>query len=273
MSQAMNELFNRWGRSSAMSPRNFQYACAGSGILCSIFFLVSFAASGFLPPVKPYWDAERLVKHYRDHEHGIQAGAALLVLSGMFYLPLTAAISAQMRRIPNLHYVVSALQLASGAAGIFTIILPGVILAVTNYRLDRPVEITQALNDLFWITAFLPWPTFMIQNFAFAYAIIIDSRPRPLFPKSIAILNIVVPILYVPSIAMHCVKTGPLAWNGGTTFWMEGVIFCGQLIIDSVCLMRAVYSETEMGEKIVDIFPSSLKDNEQNLEYGGGSAA
>lgn len=58
------------------------------------------------------------------HHERINVGAALIVVSGMFYLPLSAAISAQMRRIPNLHYVVSILQIASGAAGVWTFILP-----------------------------------------------------------------------------------------------------------------------------------------------------
>ncbi|KAH6871217.1 membrane protein [Thelonectria olida] len=240
----MESFFNTLARSPMLSPRNFQYACAISGILCSLTFLLGFVASGFLPPTKPSWSAERTVQHYRDHEKGIQGGSALLVISGMFYLPLTAAISAQMRRIPNLHYVVSTLQLASGAAGIFTFMMPGMILAVANYSLDRPVEITKALNELFWITALMPWPTFMAQNFAFAYAIIIDSRPTPLFPKPIALLNIVVPVLFVPGIAIHCVKTGPLAWNGGWTFWLAGGI---------------IWTETETGEKIVDTFPTTLE--------------
>ncbi|POR39541.1 Uncharacterized protein TPAR_00261 [Tolypocladium paradoxum] len=156
MSVLMDDVFSRCGRSRIMCPRNFQYACAISGVVSIIFLLIAFAASGFLPPIPPTWDAERTVEHYRDHEKGIRAGAVIMIMSGMFYLPLTAVISAQMRRIPNLPYAVSALQLAAGAAGIFAFVIPGSILATTTYRLDRPVEITQALNDLFWMTYTMP---------------------------------------------------------------------------------------------------------------------
>jgi hypothetical protein len=161
-----------------------------------------------------------------------------------------------MRRIPNLHYVVSAVQLASGAAGIFTFMIPAMILATAAYRLDRPAEITQALNELFWITALMPWPTFMAQNFAFAYAIMIDQREKPLFPKWIAILNISVPIIFVPGIAIHTTTTGPLAWNGAWSFWLAGLTFCLQLIVDSFCLVRAVGNEPAGGEMVVDMFPN-----------------
>ncbi|KAH7118453.1 hypothetical protein EDB81DRAFT_667660, partial [Dactylonectria macrodidyma] len=153
---------------------------------------------------------------------------------------------------------VSALQLASGAAGIFTYIMPGMILAVTNYRLDRPAEITQVMNELFWITALMPWPTFMAQNFAFVFAILIDTRPIPLFPKPIAIVNILFPIIFIPGIAMHTVYTGPLAWNGAMTFWVAGLTFGLQLIVDSICLMRAISTEAPGGERIMDNFPTSL---------------
>lgn len=86
----------RIGRAKFMSARNFQYACAGSGILCSLFFLFGFVASGFIPPIKPYWTPEQTAHHFQTHEKGIQTGAALMLISGMFYLPLTAVISAQM---------------------------------------------------------------------------------------------------------------------------------------------------------------------------------
>ncbi|GME53124.1 uncharacterized protein B0J15DRAFT_571027 [Neofusicoccum parvum] len=253
----MNEYAERLGRSPLLSPRTFQYACATSGVLCSLFFLFAFVAADFIPPTKPWWTAEQTVDFFKERKKRIEVGSALLVVSGMFYLPLTAAISAQMRRIPNLHYAVSALQLSSGAAGIFTFIMPGIILGVANFDLDRPAEITKMMVELFWITALMPWPTFMTQNFAFSFAVLTDNRPKPLFPKYIALLNVISPILFVPASAMHCTKTGPVAWNGALTFWVLGVVFCLQLFIDSACLFRAISNEPEGGEKIVDIFPTT----------------
>ncbi|KAH7385679.1 membrane protein [Pyrenochaeta sp. MPI-SDFR-AT-0127] len=255
---AMDESFNRWGRARWMSPRSFQYACGISGILSAIFFGGAFVVAGFIPPPRAHWDAERTVQFYRDHETRIHAGSAILVISGMWYLPLTAAMSAQMRRIPNLHYVVPALQLASGAAGIFTWMMPGIILSATAYRLDRPVEITQALNELFWLSALMPWPTFLIQNWAYSYAVIVDTRPKPLFPKWIAIVNIISPVLFTPPIAMHTIHSGAFSWAGGVSFWMVGIVFLIQLVCESFCVMRAVSNESEIGEMIIDMFPTTM---------------
>lgn len=206
-----------------------------------IFAFVAMGVSGFLPPISPAWDAEQTVDHYRSHEKGIQVGAILLIIGGMFYLALTAIISTQMQRIPNLPLAVSTLQQISGTAGAcIAFMLPGVVLAVASYRLDRHVEITQAFNDLFWFLLLITWPPLLSQGWAFAYAIITDPQPKPLFPKSMAILNIVAPIIYMPSSAMHCVKTGPLAWNGAITFWVALGALAAQLTADSIGLARAV---------------------------------
>lgn len=260
MFPVVNNLVSRWGQSPIVSPRNFQYACAINGILVLVFTLVALAASGFLPPLTPSWDAEQTVHHYHEHEMGIQAGAALLAISGMSYLAFTAAISSQMRRIPNLPYAAGALQLVSGAVGAVFFLMSGLILAVANYRLDRSAEITQALNDLFWFIIVMTWPAFMAQSLALAYAVIIDCRPKPLFPKPIAVVNIIVSILYVPGISVHCFTTGPLAWNGSVSFWIPICAFGAQTIIDSICLVRAVSTDTETGEKIANVSP---------LETGG----
>jgi len=230
-------------KSRFLSHIAVRYYCAACGVIFSIVFFLAFVAADFIAPIKPWWDAEQTANHYQKHMVRVRAGAAILVVSGMFYLPFSAAISYQMRRVPNLHYLVHQLQLASAAAGVWTFILPGIILAATSYRPYRPVEITQMFNDFFWICAFMPWPTFIAQNFAFSYAIIYDSRKKPLFPKELAILNIITPILLTPAIGMHCKKTGSVAYNGAMTFWVPGVAFCLQLILDSWYLYASIRDE------------------------------
>jgi hypothetical protein len=230
-------------KSRFLSHIAIQYYCAACGVIFSIMFFLAFVAADFITPIKPWWDAEQTANHYQKHTVRVRAGAAILVVSGMFYLPFSAVISYQMRRIPNVHYLVHQLQLASAAAGVWTFILPGIILAATSYRPYRPIEITQMFNDFFWICAFMPWPTFIAQNFAFSYAIICDSRKKPLFPKELAILNIITPILLTPAIGIHCTKTGSVAYNGAMTFWVPGVAFCLQLILDSWYLYASIREE------------------------------
>lgn len=257
---------DRLGRSRFFSPKFFQYGCAASGVICSLFFLLGFVISGLVPPNKPWWNPQETTDFMITHHKRINVGAALIVISGMFYLPLSAAISAQMRRIPNLHYSVSILQVASGAAGVWAFSLPEILLCVANYDLDRPVDITQALMQLFWLVAFMPWPTFLVQNVAFAYAILTDTRAKPLFPKWMAIVNVITPLCFVPASAMGVTRRGPLSWNGALTFWVPGMTFCLQLFIDSACLAIAVSNEPEGGEKIMDLFPTKAVDHQERVD-------
>ncbi|PHH61029.1 hypothetical protein CDD81_851 [Ophiocordyceps australis] len=245
--------------SRANAHRLFHYACAASGIICLIFFFTGLLAARFIPPISPAWTAQQTVAHFRHHEKGIQAGAALIILCSMFYLPFTAAISSQMRRIPNIPPAVCSLQLAAGSAAVFTLMLPGIFLAAAIYRLDRPPEITQALSDLCWLMIPLPWPVFMVQDYAFAYAILSDPSPKPLFPKKIAMMNLVAPAIFVPAITAHCFKTGPLAWNGGVNFWLVNLTGGVQIIIDSLCLLRAIHLDKDTAEDtLVESSPSSM---------------
>jgi len=93
----------------------------------------------------------------------------------------------------------------------------------------------------------MPWPTFMVQNFAFAYSIIIDSRKKPLFPKELAIVNIIMPILFAFATGIHTVYSGPFAWNGVITFYIVGFTFVVQLVVDAVFLALAVREEDKSG--------------------------
>jgi hypothetical protein len=122
-------------------------------------------------------------------------------------------------------------------------VIPAFMLAVIPYRLERNPEITQALTDLFYFNLMMPWPTYIVQNWTFAYAILKDRRARPLFSKYFAYFNIVAPLFYLPGTAMPTTKTGPLAWNGVLSFWILGMVFCLQLIVDSIGLFYAIQSE------------------------------
>lgn len=166
-----------------VSRCHLQHAMATGGVIGVVLWLIAFAASGFLPPIPPSWDAERTVEHYRAHTRVIQAGAALMLIGGASYLCQVAAMAAQMRRIPNVPDAAHALQLGSGTLGAFCFILPGIVLAAAAYRLDRSAELTQALKDLFMFSIVLPWPPFAAQALAFAWAVLADRRPKPCSPR------------------------------------------------------------------------------------------
>jgi hypothetical protein len=168
-----------------------------------------------------------------------------MLISGMFYAVFTGLISAQMRRIPGIHPTVIYSQLAAGAFGCLTYLVPAMLFAATAFRPERAPEMTQLMNDLSWIMLVMPWPPFMAQNFSFAFAILCDRRPKPLFPRYVAYVNIWAPVVFSPALALPFFKTGPLAWNGIFVIWIPAFVFIAQFIVNTTALLRAVKDEEQ----------------------------
>ncbi|KAJ3545083.1 hypothetical protein NM208_g2692 [Fusarium decemcellulare] len=229
---------SRWLR-----PKVLHYAFASCGLICGTLFFIAFLASDFLVPLSPSWSAERTAEHYRKHQAGIHAGSALMMFSGTFFLPYTIAISDQMRRIPNIPWVLPQIQIASGIAGTFGFFMPGMHLAVAALRVDRSPELIELANDTFWMYAILPFQTFILQSWAWSYAIIIDNRPNPMYPKILAVINLVVPAMFMFSVAVHATLRGPFAWNGALGFWLPLITFGLQFIADAYFLFRAIHRD------------------------------
>jgi hypothetical protein len=227
------------------SQVNFQRACAWSGIVCAVLLFGGLLAGGLIPLPSPDWSASQVASFYQGHATGIRFGSGLILLSGMFYLPYTAVMSAQMRRMKGVHPAAHYAQLASGSVVAVTFFLPAMLLAVTAFRPERSPDLTQLLNDMSLIILVIPWPPEMAQSFAFAFGILTDRAHPPAFPRWLAYLNIVASTTFVPGLALPFFKTGPLAWNGLVVFWIPAVAFGIQLIANAVMLLNAIRQEKD----------------------------
>ena len=228
-----------------MNPQMmFQRICAISGIVCPLLFFLALVVGGLLPPLMPGASAADISSHYQQHANGIRLGAGLMLVSSMFYASYTAVISAQMRRIPRVHETVINTQLASGAFACLTFLVPALLFAVTAFRPNRAADSTLLLNDMTWIFLVMPWPPFMVQNFAFAFAILSDARATPLFPRWLGYLNIWAPITFTPGVILPFFKSGPFAWNGIFVFWLPAIVFGIQFIVNVIWLFKAINSES-----------------------------
>ena len=223
----------------------FQRICACSGIVCVLLFFGGFVAAGFLPPMSPGMSAAQVAAYYQTHAAGIRLGAALIFLSSGCYVWFTAVISGQMRRIPGVHATVINAQLAGGAFGCLTFLVPALLFAVTAFRPDRSPDATLLLNDMSWIILVMPWIPFMAQYFAFAFAILSDPRPQPLFPRWLAYFNIWAELMFTPAIILPFSKSGPFAWNGVFVFWIPAVVFGAVFIVNTIWLLKAINSEAQ----------------------------
>jgi hypothetical protein len=233
--------------SETSAPANyqmlFQRACAWSGIACPVLFFAAFALASFIPPIAPSLSPLRVAADYQHHTFGIRFGAVLMLLSGMFYASFTAVISAQMGRIPGIHRSVITTQTVAGAFACLTFLVPAMLFEVAAFRPGRSPELTQLLNDMSWIILVMPWPPFMAQNFAFAFAIFNDPRPTPLFPRWLGYVNIWAPLVFSPSVLLPFFKTGPFDWSGIFVIWIPAAVFFIQFVVNTAMLLRAIRSE------------------------------
>jgi hypothetical protein len=133
--------------------------------------------------------------------------------------------------------------MCAGAFACLTFLVPAMLFIVAAFRPERAPAITQTLNDMAWIFVVMPWPPFMAQNYAFAYAIVTDRDARPRFPRWLGYLNFWCPLVYSPAILLPFFKVGPFDWRGIFVFWIPGTVFTIQFIANTVMLLRAIASD------------------------------
>jgi hypothetical protein len=251
-----DSIFDRLARSKALSTKTVLLISAAGGALSFLLFFFTFVAAHNVAPMKPYWTPEETAEFWKRHLTGAHVAVGLQLCSGMFYIPFSALVSDQIRKVPGLHPIIATTQLAACSAGIFTWMMGAMVLATATYRLERDPQITQVMTDMWWFTTMMPWPTFLIQTWAWAYAIIKDTRPNRPVPRFVAIINIIAPIIFIFPTALHTTKHGALAWNGGVSFWLVGATFGLELFVDSYYMIRVVLAES----------PELEKDGQQRLE-------
>ena len=76
------------------------------------------------------------------------------------------------------------------------------------------------LSDLGWITFLMPFGTFVVQNFAIGFAILVDKSALPVLPRWIGFFTIGVAILCLRGALLTLFKTGPFAWDGLFVLWV-----------------------------------------------------
>ncbi|KAK5166033.1 uncharacterized protein LTR77_008294 [Saxophila tyrrhenica] len=219
-------------RSRLFTTKNWQYGCLLSGMLSFMLAFLNLVAADFLPPLSPTRDAEFVHNFYHSNKAGMHATVPMLLISGGLYIPYSALISRQLRRIPNLDPMIPDLQFGAAVAGIAcSFMTPALFCGMTVFR-DYSPELTLLISDQLWLSLFEPWTTFWVQGWAIAWAIFSDDSPNPIFPKIAGLVNFAVPFAYFSFVGIHIVYSGPYAWNGALTFWFPAVAFGLQVGMD-----------------------------------------
>ena len=209
------------------------------GCLCDPFF-GAFVLGGMIPVPGPSLSPDQVAGNFDDHRAGMRIGMVMMVFAAACYAAFVAIGAAQTSRIPGVSKSAIYCQLVGGSVSAVTFMIPAFFWIVATFRLDRSVELIQFANDLAYVAVVFPWMPFLVQNWAFAYAILNDNRDHPLLPRWLAFINLWGCVVYSPAILLPFFKTGPFAWNGIFVFYIPGLMFTIWFVAMSVMLSKAV---------------------------------
>jgi hypothetical protein len=219
---------------------NSQLICIFAGPLAFIFILASSICTGGALPMSSTLTAAQVVALYQQHLAGIRHAALLMTFGSALMMIYAAAISAQLQRIERVPTPWTFVQLMGGVLGNLPFLLTAIIWTVVAFRLDRPPEITQAMNDLSWFILEMPAATADIQFLAIIVVVLGDRSPDPVFPKWVAYINIAAAILFLPGAAGGIfVDAKSMDWNGFITYLMPGLASASWIWIMFAALLRA----------------------------------
>jgi hypothetical protein len=204
------------------------------------FFVMFWGIAGLIPPMSPSYSAEQVAAIYSEHHLRIRIGMAMMILLAFLFAPFFALMSRQVRRIEGYWGVMSLTQILLSVTFPFGFALCAIFATAAAYRPDRNPDVTQALNDVFWFIFVGLVGPLITQVVILAFAVFIDKRQVPSFPRWFGYFNIWYAILGVPGCAIYLFKTGPLAWNGMFAFWIPLTVFVIWMVVTGVMLVRAV---------------------------------
>lgn len=225
-------------------------AGALSGLALLVLFGVFFLGiAGWIPPLSPDDTAAETARRYAEDSTRIRLGLTLMLLFAPICIPFIASIARHVRRAEGYWGVVSLSQVIAGVIFPAGFIFPTVVALAAAFRDDRSPEITQALNDVFWLMFVGIVGTLVLQAVLLAVATFIDDREVPVFPRWFGYLNLWYALLATPGCAIYFFHTGPLAWNGVFAFWVPLAAFTAWMLAVAVVLYRAV--DHEVAERAI----------------------
>jgi hypothetical protein len=206
--------------------------------------LVAYAVfPGFWPPMSPQMPAQAVADFYRDNTGQIRFSMVTFNLCGMMLLPLFCVITVQIKRMAAQSQAFAYCYLMATVSGATIFALSAIFFATAAYRPDRDADLLLVLNDLGWIVFVAPVGMALIQNLMLALAIYFDNGVRPVYPRWVGHLALVVALAMAPAAFSATVSSGPFAWDGLVSFWLRNIAFGAFLAVMLVATWQAVHRQ------------------------------
>ncbi|MFD4369435.1 hypothetical protein [Rhodococcus sp. NPDC058521] len=236
----------------------FQRWSALSGFLVMIVIGVCwFGFARLQPPFSPSESAEWVKEFLIDNRSGILWSSVVI----SFVIPLeylfVTTTSWQMRRIERGWGPLSIIQLLTGVVAPIGFMYPLFVISVAAYRPEeRSPEILQVLTDMYFFFYVGFALIFVLQVLVIGFAVLLDKRRTPVFPRWFAYLNFFLGVVLTPGVFIFVVKDGPLAWSGLFAFWLPCFAYLAWKVATPLLLLKAARSEFEESDDVAEPIPA-----------------
>lgn len=222
-----------------------QRIAAWGGIaMLALFFIFFMLIAKLIPPLSPTASAAAIKDFLIANKLRVRVGLALSLLAACVALPWLATICLRVRRIEGKWGVLSVTQIFAGVIFVPGFLFPMMVMAAAAFRPEeRDPQITQALNDVFWLMFVGIVGTLLIQALVLTLASFLDRTEPETFPRWFGYLNAWYALLALPGGAVMIFNDGPLAWNGIFAFWVPLVAFSVWMIAVTVVLIQSISAE------------------------------
>lgn len=196
------------------------------------------------PPLSPTASADEIAAFMVDNKLWVRFGVAGAMLTATIALPFLAAIVLRIRRAEGRFGMLSMTQLFAATIFVPALIFPMLMLAAAAFRPEeRSPEITQALNDVFWLWFIGIVGTIVVQNITLAVASFTDKSDPLTFPRWYGYLNLWVATLSMPGCVVVVFNDGPLAWNGIFAFYIPGLVLVTWIFATTYVMVRSIKAQ------------------------------
>jgi hypothetical protein len=221
-----------------------RFAAWGGIVMLALFFVFFMLIAKLIPPLSPTASAQSISDFFVANKLRVRVGLAFSLLAACVALPWLATICLRVRRVEGKWGVLSVTQIFGGVIFVPGFLFPMMVLAAAAFRPEeRDPQITQALNDVFWLMFVGIVGTLIVQALVLTTASFIDrTEPGP-FPRWFGYLNAWYALLALPGGAVMIFNDGPLAWNGVFAFWIPLVAFSVWMIGVTVVLLQSISAE------------------------------
>ncbi|MCW2734704.1 MAG: hypothetical protein JWR13_5520 [Mycobacterium sp.] len=224
-----------------MDLRLQRIAAWGGIAMLALFFVFFMLIAKLIPPLSPTSSAQQIADFLTANKLRVRVGLALSLLAACVALPFLSTICLRVRRVEGKWGVLSVTQVFAGVIFVPGFLFPMMVLSAAAFRPEqRDPEITQALNDVFWLMFVGIVGTLVVQAVVLTTASFLDRTEPATFPRWFGYLNAWYALLALPGGAVMVFNDGPLAWNGVFAFWIPLVAFSVWMIAVTVVMLQSI---------------------------------